>query len=169
MPTLAWARHPTPNPKIDTTLVRDSTRLQVLDMGLARFEQEVGPLASTAAATLTPTGQAMGTILVRVNEPGAKVWVDDDAFRERVLDGARDGVLATTSGRLLGEGPIVVGDVTGRRLEIAVERGAVTLTALVFLTERSMVQVLAFAEAGEASTARAGEFCQSFRFVPLRQ
>lgn len=96
----------------------------------------------------------------------------DDAFRERVLDGSRDGVLGVTKGRLLEEGPVLVDGVTGRRMEIAVERGTVTLTALLFVAgsggAESMVQVLAFAERGEKPAARAHEFCQSFRFVPLR-
>ena len=42
-------------------LDRDGT-VKILDMGLARLEQEVGPEDATAAAALTQSGQVMGTI-----------------------------------------------------------------------------------------------------------
>ena len=37
----------------------------------------------------------------------------NDAFRERVLDGSRDGLLGVTEGRLLDEAAVVVDGVTG--------------------------------------------------------
>jgi hypothetical protein len=135
------------------------------------IETPLGEIVARTLAWPDSTGRAQDGVRLEltVSDSPFGEATDDDAFRERVLDGARDGVLASTSGQLLSEGPMVVDGITGRRLEIAVDRGTVTLTALLFLAERSMVQVLAFAHAGEAPAARAGEYCQSFRFVPLRQ
>ena len=46
-----------------SNLLLDSEKtVKILDMGLARLQQEVGPEGTTAAASLTQSGQVMGTI-----------------------------------------------------------------------------------------------------------
>ena len=48
--------------KPSNLLLDDKGTLKILDMGLARLEQEIGSLDSTAAASLTQIGQVMGTV-----------------------------------------------------------------------------------------------------------
>ena len=48
--------------KPSNLLLDSEGTIKILDMGLARFQQEVGPESTTAAASLTQSGQVMGTI-----------------------------------------------------------------------------------------------------------
>lgn len=48
--------------KPSNLLLDQSGTIKILDMGLARLEQETGPDDTTAGATLTQSGQVMGTI-----------------------------------------------------------------------------------------------------------
>jgi len=48
--------------KPSNLLLDNQGTVKILDMGLARLEREVGPLDSTAAASLTQSGQVMGTV-----------------------------------------------------------------------------------------------------------
>lgn len=81
------------------------------------------------------------------------------------LDGARDGAVANTQGKLLSELIIDVNGHPGRELEIAVAGGKGTIRARVLLVGNRLYQVLVVTPADESYAPKVRRFLESVKLL----
>ena len=81
-----------------------------------------------------------------------------------VLDGARDGIVATVNGKLLGEQPISIDDYPGRELTIEATENSRTIIAQarIYLVKNTLYQILTVAPEEHSSSPDIAKFMDSF-------
>jgi len=82
-----------------------------------------------------------------------------------ILDGARDGAVANTQGKLLSELIIEIAGNPGRDLKISAAGGKGTVRAKLFLVGSRLYQVLAVTPTEDSYAPQVGRFLESFKLL----
>jgi hypothetical protein len=83
-----------------------------------------------------------------------------------ILDGARDGAVANTQGKLARESIISLDGHQGRELQIEPAGGKVTITGRIFLVDRRLYQMMVLTPQGKDLTENVNKFLDSFTLQP---
>ncbi|HWP60408.1 MAG TPA: hypothetical protein VNL14_21105 [Candidatus Acidoferrales bacterium] len=87
---------------------------------------------------------------------------------EKVLDGARDGIIANVRGRLLSETKITLQQFPGRELKLSLPEGARALQTRLYFVKNRLYQVGVLAVEKDLSSRDIVKFLDSFRLLPER-
>jgi hypothetical protein len=107
--------------------------------------------------------QSGAQYLVAYNDyPDAMVKTGDP---EKVLDGARNGIVANVRGRLLSEVKITLQQFPGRELKVMVPDGAQMMQTRLYFVKNRLYQVGAVTSEADASSKDIPKFLESFKLL----
>jgi hypothetical protein len=133
-----------------------------------------GAAKLTSTSLSTPVGAAPVQMWVVQDDEHAYMagYVEyPEQLRSKVterefLDTARDGAIDRSRGKLLIDEPKEVAGITGRRIEIDAENGAVRVRGDLFVSGRRLYQVFATVKPTEIGSAEVARFLDSFVILP---
>jgi hypothetical protein len=82
-----------------------------------------------------------------------------------ILDGARDGAVKNSQGRLINETDIVLGTYPGRELNVESSDGTNVMRAHLFVVKERLYQVIVITAKGRASSPDLKKFLDSFQLI----
>ena len=86
-----------------------------------------------------------------------------EADADKVLDGARDGVVANVQGRLLNEVKVWLADYPGRELRIRIPEGRQTMRTRLYFVGNRLYQVGVLSAEDSAAADEISKFLNSFK------
>jgi hypothetical protein len=88
-----------------------------------------------------------------------------EANADKVLDGARDGVVANVQGRLLNEAKVWLADYPGRELRIKIPEGRQAMRTRLYFVGNRLYQVGVLSAEDGAAAEEIGKFLNSFKLL----